>query len=607
MEIKQWLYLGEDSAWRVQMEAVIPVEISRISIADILDETAQNLRQPYIDWIGDLSQINSSFEWWSSELAAKNPYIPLFVRICLLVSAQKILPEGFDKNTLIICSSPALLKCVTRYMNENNIPWKEIGIINSRKGFHPQQKIRKTIGRIAEFFFWFPIVGKYIRADQRSLESNRKQIRSRQKIKPSSVFSGEDTILFFTWVDRRSFAPDASYTDIYFGPMPHMLQDNGYLIGFVPRVLYTIPFDEAVEKLIKTGETFFFPEQYISQNDMEVCKKRQNSYIPDIQNSSSLKDLFIDPLVAEHISETKNSMVDNLVFEPLIKSMRERGIYPAKIIHPCEGHCWEQALTWSVHHHMPGTKVIGYDNVTFSRMVLSMYPAKNEFGLRPIPDRIVTNGPLYKEILIKEGWPPERVRTGCALKHTYMWKNPPVEAQETHISPPIRILVATAIGVGDSVELVAKASEAFGGDTRYEVIIKCHPLVNSEEVKHYVGKKANNTNIMFKKSPINELLPSAHILLYTYTTVCYEAMMYGVVPVCVKSENFLNLDKLDANPDIRWLVTTPENLRAAVEEIVSLTPQKRMEWRMKALKIVREALAPVEDTCIEAFLSDLGK
>lgn len=602
MGIKQWLYLGEDSTWRVQMEAAIPVEISRIPIADILDETAQNLRQPYIDWIGDLSQINSSFEWWSSELAGKNPYNPLFVRICLLASAQKILPEGFDKNTIIICSSPALLKCVTRYMDENNIPWREIDNINSKREINLQQKIRQTIGRIAQSFFWFPIVGKYIRADQRSFESDREQINARQKVKPPSVFSGDDTILFFTWVDRRSFAQNGSYTDIYFGPLPQMLKENGYRVGFIPRILYTIPFEEAVDKLIKTGETFFFPEQYLSKNDMEVCRKRQDHYNPDIQNLSSIKDLFIDPLVVEHISETKDGMVDNLVFEPLIKSMRQQGIYPARIVHPCEGHCWEQALTWSVHHHMPETKVIGYDNVTFSRMVLSMYPAKNEWGLRPIPDRIVTNGPLYRDTLVREGWPSERVRAGCALRHTYLWKNPPVESKENQISSPIRILVATAIGMGDSVELVTKASEAFGGDTRYEVNIKCHPLVNSEEVKHYVGKKVNHTNIVFEKAPISELLPTAHILLYTYTSVCYEAMMYGVVPVCVKAENFLNLDKLDANPDIRWMATTPEDLQKVAEEIVSRTPEARRAWTAKARMILQSALAPINDCCIDAFI-----
>jgi hypothetical protein len=601
--IKQWLYLGEDSTWRVQMEASIPVEISRISIADILDEMAQNLRQSYIDWIGDLSQINSSFEWWSSELAGKNPYYFLFVRICLLASAQKILYEAFDKNTLIICSTPALLKCVTRYMDENNIPWREIDNKNSRRAFNLQQKIRKPIGRIAQFFSQFPIVGKYISTDQRSLESDRKKILAQLKVKPPSFFSGKETILFLTWVDRRSFASDASYNDIYFGPLPQMFKDKGYRVGFIPRVLHTIPFEEAVERLIKTGEMFFFPEQYISQNDVDVCRKRQDRYIPNIQNSSSLKDLFIGPLVAEHISETKGCMVDNMIFEPLIASMREQGISPDRIIHPCEGHCWEQALSWSVHHHMPGTQVIGYDNVTFSRMVLSMYPAKSELGLRPIPDRIVTNGPLYRETLIREGLPPENIRAGCALRHTYLWKNPPVEAQETHISHPIRILVATAIGVGDSVELVTKASEAFGGDMRYEVIIKCHPLVNSEEVKHYVGKKASSPNIVFEKSPINELLPSAHILLYTYTSVCYEAMIYGVVPVCVKAENFLNLDKLDANPDIRWMATTPEDLQKVAEEIVSMTPEARRAWTANARMIVQMALAPVNDSCIGAFIN----
>ena len=35
---------------------------------------------------------------------------------------------------------------------------------------------------------------------------------------------------------------------------------------------------------------------------------------------------------------------------------------------------------------MPETQVIGYDNVNFSRLALSLYPARSEIGLRPLPD-----------------------------------------------------------------------------------------------------------------------------------------------------------------------------------------------------------------------------
>ena len=47
----------------------------------------------------------------------------------------------------------------------------------------------------------------------------------------------------------------------------------------------------------------------------------------------------------------------------------------------------------SVHRHMPGTEVIGYDNLNFSRFALSLYPGPAEVAIRPLPDRVVIKAP----------------------------------------------------------------------------------------------------------------------------------------------------------------------------------------------------------------------
>ena len=47
--IQQWLYIGEDSTWRVRAEAAMPISISRISIADCLHDTSW---EPHSSWAG---------------------------------------------------------------------------------------------------------------------------------------------------------------------------------------------------------------------------------------------------------------------------------------------------------------------------------------------------------------------------------------------------------------------------------------------------------------------------------------------------------------------------------------------------------------------------
>jgi len=606
--VTQWVYLGEDSTWRIRAESVLSPEIQRLSIADLLDAASIELRQPYIDWIGGLSKKNASPEWWSCELAAKNPYHLFYVRVCLLAVVKKLLAGGMDDDTLIVCSTPALFEGVAQCADEQGILWRDFRIKRSSLDLQSlRQRTRKNLERIAQVLPPSPIAGNFFQKYQRFLEQDlryRRRILSSYGIKDTSGFSGKDTVLFFTWVDRRNFAAGSTYTDSYFGPLPRMFKEKGYRVAFVPRVLFTMPFEEAVQRLIKTDETFFFPEQFITPGDLRACRKHQDGFNPVIEQTATIENIPVFALAREHIEQTRKLLADNLVLSPLIASMHERGIRPHKIIHTCEGHSWEQALSFAVHRSMPETTVIGYDNVTFSRLVLSMYPAQCEYGIRPLPDLIVTNGPLYKKVLLGEGLPPEMIRTGCALRHTYLWNNTPGEKDKPIRDPgePVRILVATAIGLGDSVELVAKACDAFGGDDRFRILVKCHPLVDPEAVRKYLSGRATHTNISFEKRSVNELLQNSHILLYTYTSVCFEAMIHGVVPVCVRAENFLNLDKLDGAPEIRWHATTPQDLRTAVEQILAMPKKEREAWQVKARQIVKEALAPVSAECINAFL-----
>jgi surface carbohydrate biosynthesis protein (TIGR04326 family) len=236
-------------------------------------------------------------------------------------------------------------------------------------------------------------------------------------------------------------------------------------------------------------------------------------------------------------------------------------------------------------------------------MVTSMYPSPGEFGIRPLPDRVVTNGPLSCRVLRREGWPPNRVAAGCGLRHTYLWDEKGEVAPASTTDPGLlRILVATAIGLGDSVELIAKAAEAFGGVPGYQLVLKCHPLVSIPEVRGILGKRLDHANIRFSQEPLDRLLPASDLLLYTFTTVCFEALRYGVAPVFVLSENFVNMDKLDGVPQLRHAAADAEDLRRIAEGLRGEGPAGRAAREAGGLVAVRDALAPVTGGCADLFL-----
>jgi len=613
--IQQWLYIGEDSTWRVRAETVISAEFPRISIADRLHEMSWELRQPYIDWIGELSQLNDSLDWWASELAAKNPYFNLFIRICLLGVTRKLITLGFDRPTLIVCSSPALNREVLRFAQGSGVSMRELLTPAAYLRLNTVGRLRsrylrgayRRLHSLAERLLVRLPLDQFSERIQRSLDgrpSYRRQVLADLGVKSNGDFSGENAILLFTWVDGRNFSADGSYHDPYLGQLGELLRERGYRVAYVPRVLHTIPYAAAVNKLLQTDERFFFPERYMEDSEWQTCLKRARQFAPVIPEDSSIGDVPVYRLAQEQVDEHRYALAGSLSYETLIANMVSRGVQPRQIIHPCEGHSWEQALAYAVRRYSPDTSVVGYDAGVFSPLVLSMYPAKDEYGLRPLPERIVTHGPLHSEALLAGGARQENIKSGCGLRHSYLWKEntSPIDVSVVDYERPIRVLVAPGIGLGDAVESGAKAARAFGGDSRYEVVIKCHPLTGADIVVRHLGELAQQENVCFVDKPMGELLPSARLLLYTFTSVCFEALQHDVFPIFVRSESFLNLDKLEIAPDVRWVATTPADLRRIAEQISHMSVDEHRAWQSKAYDVVRAALAPITSDCVDAFL-----
>ncbi|MCH7562970.1 MAG: hypothetical protein IH968_04000 [Gemmatimonadetes bacterium] len=605
--IRRWLYVGEDTAWRVRAELTIGSAAERLSLAEFIHQASWSLRQPYLDWIGELSQLNAGLDWWASELAVKNPYMRLFARICALAAAKRWIAAGTDGGAvLVVCSTPALADGVARIAEDGGaslegLPTPRFADWFERAG-RGGQRLLRGVGRRAR-----SMAGRGLGIDDWLPGRDpalRRRVLSRRGFSIDGDFSGEDAVLLFTWVDARNFASDGRYRDPHLGPLGGMLAKEGYRVAYVPRVLPALAFEEAVDRLLATGERFFFPELYVSQEDLERCRKRAARFHPSVPDELAICGLPVASLARENLEEKRADLAQNLTYEALVANLSRAGVRPRQIVHTCEGHGWEQVLAWSVRRYMPGTKVVGYDNGNFSRMALCMYPARSEFGIRPLPDRIVTNGPLYRRTLLDEGLPPCMVSVGCALRHPYLWEG---EADQRVSNPPsegvTRVLVATSMDSGDAIDLVWKAVRAFGGDPDIDVVIKCHPGLDSKLVLRHLGGVVERDNVRFVSTPMSALLPAVDVMLYTYSVVCFEALYHGVPPVFVKAESFLSIDQLDGAPEIRWEATTPEDLRRVVQEIQERPEAERRDWEIRARALVGEALPPISQDCVGAFIA----
>jgi len=582
--IDRWLYAGQDAAWRIAAERGALAAIPRLDTADALQRKAWELRKPFLAWCADLARRNDSLEWWGSQLAARNSYTRFYDRVCALAVALDAVAVE-DGTLLVVCESPAQACAIA---DATGVPAPERAFVAGR---HPRRNLLRAWARFAPQPLR-DLPGRLSAGAQFSLDVNpryRRRVLAGRGLLGQPPFTGPRTALLFTWVDRRSFAPDGSYRDPHLGPLPRLLRERGYEVAFLARVLHSIPFAEAVRRLAATGERVVFPDAYLELDDERDTARRAGAFFPEIPEDATVAGVPVAGLAREFVEEQRPTGSGALIIEALVRRLAEAGVRPERIVYTAEGHDWELVLARAAGRHLPEAQLVAYDNLNMSRLGLSMFPAPGE--PRPLPDRIVTNGEAFRDVLAAEGLPAELVRVGCGLRHETLWDEPRAGTR----ARPLRVLVATEIVLGPSAELVEKALAAFAGDDRFELVVKAHPLLVRSQLPQ-AGR------LRFDDAPMLELLQRTDVLLYTYTAVAFEALAVGVPPVHVRMESTLDLDQLEFAPELRWEARTPEQLRSAVEEIAALDEAALADWRARARAAAQRALAPVQPECVEAFL-----
>lgn len=587
LPVRSWCYFGTDTSYRMAVEQALAGNVPWFSIAELLDKISRQLRQPFLELIGDLTGRNGSPLWWGSGLANKNPYTSsLFLQCCFLMVGRDLCSEVRHGDRLLVVESPALLRQLTIIATEGGAPMRHLGSLRS--------PLHRLLGRNwSALRNWRWMWVHYLR---------RRAVLRRHGMLEIRPFTGPNAALLFTWIDWRSFARDGSYCDPHFGdPLAQHLRSRGYRLAYISRVLPTIHFEEAVRCLRLSGEACLFPEALLTPADMSGTILRSTLYRPVLPRPICLEGVDVTKLVDEQVEQDVEELASNVSYYSLVRQLARHGVAPSLVFYTMEGHSWERVLCQGVRDYLHQTQTVACNTGTFTPMLLCVYPSQKELECLPLPDWIVSNGPQLKAILEQAGYPGSRVLAGADLRRKYLWDYPAL------IERPVRnrdatVLVATEIGLNRSVELVDKALRALAGRAGYQVIVKWHPMVDPRRVAALVGEGCRAENVRFTTVPVAELLSQADILLYTYTSVCFEALRYGVAPVFVRAESWLNMDQLENAPECRWIATSPEEIRTAVEEVLSLSDAAWRQWYQHAQEVLAQHLAPIIPELLDRFV-----
>lgn len=546
---RSWIDLGEDPAVLRALAHGPLEELDRVSIAEARQAAASELRLPYLDWIAELGVANDGFDWWSSELAAKNVPTHLFQRLCSLRGAEDLVEDG----TLLTCSSAAMMA--------------EATVLAGRKGFDVRvQRAPDERRRIRDMAY----------AAYTALP------RRRPDLPPAT---DADTLLV-TWVDERSFDDRGAYRDPFFGELPTMLAERGHRVAFLARVLPTARIGSTARKLSASGVSAFLPETLLRATDRRAAWRRARAFDPAIPGDARVGPIPATRLARELVAHNRTAHAYAMTYEPLIARLAATGLRPSRIIVLWEGHAWETALFAAARRHMPEAELIAYNNLNFSTYSVSLYPGRAELGCRPLPDHFVTHGPASARMLASGGVPPEMIRVGCALRHPSLGDRAAGDRTGD-------VLAAGSISAPETIELIEAAHAAFGD----ALVAKLHPASDMRRIKREV-----RTPVRYEERPISELLTHAKALVYSGSIVPFEALAAAVPPILFRSESLLSLDRLEQTPDVRWTASSSDELRAALADAEDTATTAA--WSERAREVVTDALRPPTKECLKAFIGD---
>jgi hypothetical protein len=587
----KWAYFGDNVSRAITIERLIGNNGKRLQIAEKLQESAHSLQQSYIDLIGELGIKHNSILWWAGAISEKNAYDKLFLNCCYMRVAEQLLEEC-EGRIIFFFESPALIKTLSKLAIKNislkkkALPKKNYTLYTTRIDAHPH------LLRLKDIFKFFVSCGYFI------ADGWRKYILiGRYKNNFNFAKLGESTkpsIFIHSFIDQRSFIAEGRYQDTYFGELPAYFKREGYDVFIIPYILATISFTNAIRYMINSGERFIVPTLFLKPIDYikAILKSLQ---VPGRFGKFELQDMDISDLVKEESWRDFFSLAvpRNLFFYYMVKRWKESKIKVYKLIYTFENHAWEKVLCYAMKKFYPNTKMVAYQHSCIPNMYLSYFPSKKERDVMPAADIIICNGAKPAQLLKQYGYYEHRIKIGPSIRYAYLYNN--LNGGNKNIGE--FILVVLSVG-SEAFEFSLKIIEAFKNGKK-RVVIKPHPISPIENFLKELNIDLPQ-NIEIINTPIHELMPNSKVLIYTSSTVCFEALMRNIPVVHVTSEYIIDKNPLHEYPESFFVANNSREIREVVEQIDTYSEKNNKSFK----NIVKENFSDPKTTDWKVFRED---
>ena len=584
----RWVFFGRDYCRFLELKKQAPRQFHFVDTGDSLQKVAKTLRRPYIDYIGSLSLHFKSLSWWISRISEKNTMVsPLFLYVCYIELLAGVRKQYTDDDICIFSESPALLKTISKLPDFDGYK-----IDKSYYSFGFRSYLRAGVN--LAFFVKKSIFNKFFAFTTKHLDNN-----------PVEKSSDPLTILR-TWVGEKNLTREGLFKDSYFQGLSDKLQDAGKKVAVLP-ILFSIKrsYRKALLWFRKNRQAFLIPEDYYTVFD--YCRAIGSGFrsLLLFRGKFVFKKVELSFLFREaawrHAFEY--GAMQFAMHYSLIKRLAKKGVKIERFILTFENMMPEKPLLMGLSEFYPKTYKIGFQHSVLYPFLLSLYVSPDEANIIPLPDQVICSGKFFRQKLIDEGYPADRVVEGPALRFQHLLS---LNKEKLQRKPGGKnILIALPLSESGNLELLAKVWLALKNNQKIKLWIKAHPMMSSDKLDEMLSRsKIDKSRINFVSSPLREVMPKVDLMVATASGVVLDAVAFGLPVVRVQQDLDLSLDPMDWWPsdELQFVARTPDEIASAVERILSLGNEDLKRLEEKGRLIVEECFSPVNQKTMAGFL-----
>lgn len=577
-----WMFLCQDYARLLRWEQAIGSRCTRLQLREQLVAAATELRGPFLDLMAELGRKHDSLAWWGSRIAERNTTAsPLFLYCCYLRLGQTQIARSAGP-LAIVAESQALLAGLAQHAakEDYSVQWLSQPNLMQRRFKAPALRFARVVIFLA-----------------------RAMVQAVFGISPAPLPADRPGVLLRTFLEEQCLGKDGEFRDRYLPGLCAWLEKQGLAVAHLPVLANMKRGYRATWRWLALSRLRFInPYRCYRIADYLNALREAARSSGLLLGPVTLSGLDVSPLFEEARASGAydTGTLEALLCYQLPLRLRERNINISLFIDEYENMVLEKSLIAGFRKYNPLTKLVGFQHGALNPMLLCNFVTREEAKFAPLPDRIVCNGPFFRDILIEEGLPAERVVAGPALRYRHLWRDTP------RADAPARqgVFVPLPLMQSDAVELLTKLIQAFGTEQQLTLSLKTHPM-SSARMLNAAGISNLPRNFHMVSGDISLWLARAQVVIALSSSALYEALAAGVPVVPVAREAALDLNPLAWHARFERQYCSASEIRDETLRLMRLSADELRAYEADSRDILAASFGPVNEVTLRSFIDGL--